>query len=475
MRAPVSRHRIGLSLLMLSLLILTLALGCGRQGPPHLLLLSIDTLRADHLGCYGYERATSPELDRFAARSVRYENASAPTPWTLPSHVAMLSGRHPYEVGIVDYRSSIPEDVPLLAESLRGAGYRTAAFVDSAPGGLLGAEHGFLRGFERYQHAPHAGPAHYRYDMAVTVDAALGWLEQRDPEAPFFLFLHTKSVHTTPGERAVVAASDAPYDKPQAYRTRFLPGGTQRFAWGEGARRGVHHLRALNERIADGRFDRGAFSESQRRELIGLYDAGIYYTDEHFGRLLAGLARLGLDRDTLVVVTADHGEAFGEHRFFLHKELYAPLLRVPLIVHDPRDPGGRVVSRPVALADVAPTLLERTGLPALPGASGRPLPRRDAETAPDRSFFHYFHFEPDHFYEAYALRDGDFKLVHHKLRGEPGFRSELYDTRRDPGELQRTAALLARLQARLETGARAPTLELGADAIESLRALGYLE
>jgi arylsulfatase A-like enzyme len=445
-----------------------LLLACGGSAPgPNFLLVSIDTLRADHLGCYGYARVTSPRLDRFAKRSVRFESAFAPAPWTLPSHVAMLSGRHPYDVGIVGGRSSIPSRVDLLSEALAASDYQTAAFVDSLPGGLLGVERGFARGFQTYRHAPHTDASPYDYDMASTVDAALGWLERRDRSRPFFLFLHTKSVHATPESSGL---SDAPYDKPQPYLARFLPEARPRFAWrDEQQRAGVRYLRDVNQRIAAGSFGAESFPAEKIEELVALYDAGIYYTDEHFGRLLDRLAVLGLDRDTVVVVTADHGEAFLEHRFLLHK---------------PRLAQGRTEHRPVTLMDIAPTLLARAGLPTPSGLSGRPLPLRGGAAEPPPPLFGYYNFEDDPDYEAFALQEGPWKLVHHRFASDARFRTELYDTRADPaelrplvGEAERRRAMLGRLAQRMHArgSERASRIELDAETVERLRELGYLE
>jgi arylsulfatase A-like enzyme len=459
---------------------------CDRPAPsPNFLLLSIDTLRADHLGSYGYARDTSPNLDRFANGSVRFENAFAPTPWTLPSHVAILTGRHPYEVGIVDHESSIPADVPTLAEAMAAAGYQTAAFVDSAPGGLLGAQRGFSRGFDRFDHAPHADTSPYKYDMATTVDVGLRWLEERDPDRPFFLFLHTKSVHTTPTDPRLLAESDAPYDKPAPFRTRFLPLDRTEFRWrGRPKIAGVIYLSELNDRIAAGTFDRDGFFPAKIEELIGLYDGGIYYVDEHFGRLLDGIANLGLAGDTFIVVAADHGEAFLDHRFFLHKEVYAPLLRVPLIVRDPRQAEARVVTERVGLADVAPTLLDLAGLPLPEGSSGRPPPLRGDEVPASRSFFGYSNPKDDYTYRAFSLHDGPWKLVYHKVWSWSEYRTELYNTDEDPherqplsGEGERERAMLGRLLRWIETEPEGGTqrIDLDSEAIEHLRSLGYLE
>jgi hypothetical protein len=329
--------------------------------------------------------------------------------------------------------------------------------------------------------------------MAATVDATEGWLlaEEFDAKRPFFLFLHTKSVHSTPSGPTFFTQSDAPYDKPEPYRTMFLPGGRMQFRWGEPPHSGSAHLLLLNGLITKGAFNAGRFPPKQLEELIGLYDAGIYYTDEHFGRLLDALRERGLEQDTVVLVTSDHGEAFLDYRFFLHKELHPPLLRVPLIIRDPRRSRPGVVEQRVELADVAPTILELAGIAPPEAMSGRVLPGPDAESQASagaqepRILFSYYRYTETESHDAYALDDGQFKLIVREQR-KPQAESvvELYDSRADPaerrplaGEEQRREVLLAQLAGRLEAPAAAPSepIELSDDERQRLRALGYLE
>lgn len=457
----------------------------GSPPRPNVLIVSFDTLRADHLGCYGYERDTSPELDRFAAGALRYARAYAPAPWTLPSHAALLSGRHPHEIGIRHYESVLPADVELLAEILSRAGYQSAGFVDSSEGGYVGARRGFGRGFDTFEHAPFGERTPYRYDMKATVERAGEWLARRDTGRPFFLFLHTKSVHTAPADRELLAESDAPYHKPEAYRTRFLPEGRMRFSWtDEEGNGGVHFLKATNARIGAGAFDRSSFSPDRVEELIGLYDGGIFYTDEQLGRLLRRLAELGLDDDTLVVLTADHGEAFLEHDLLLHKEVYEPLLRVPLVVRLPARVARRdVIRTPVSLSDVAPTVLQQAGLPIPPAMTGRALPRVAAEPEEDRPFFSAYDHDEGHFYRAAGLREGRWKLVVKWLGADAPPAVELYDLRRDPEERHPVEDQPARREEMMQRalawhvaqgGVHDERLELDAEARGELRALGYL-
>jgi arylsulfatase A-like enzyme len=471
--------------------VVLIALAAGRvewrpvaDARPNVLLVSIDTLRADHLGYEGYGRDTSPNLDRLAERSLRYREAWAPAPWTLPSHAALLTGRHPRALGIEDRNAALPDAAPALAEALRREGYRTAAFVDSMPGGFVGARRGFGRGFETYVHLPAEQAGGFRYDAAVTTERAATWLAHARRDRPFFLFLHTKSVHALPAGAASHDPRAFPYDKPEPWRSAFLDPAWAELSWDDPELgRGVGWLRGWNEAVAAGRVAPEDLPAARRAALVALYDAGIRYVDHQLGRLLAALEAHGLSDRTLVVVTADHGEAFGEHALLLHKELYRDLLRVPLLVYRPWAPAGRDVTAPVTLMDVAPTILAAVGAPPAPAPSGRPLPDGDETALPPEPLFTYYRSWPDGYYEAYGLRDGARSLVHHRLgRGGP-WRTEIFDLATDPDE-QRGRPVeadadandrLARLRDWMERGAtgRRSTIEIDDATRRHLEALGY--
>jgi arylsulfatase A-like enzyme len=477
---------------------LLLAAGCAPPAPeappapPNLLLISIDTLRADHLGCYGYRRDTSPRLDALAAESVRFTAAYAPAPWTLPSHASILTGMHPYELGFDNQWRTLPEETPVIAEPLARVGYRTAAFVDSQKNGFVGAGRGFGRGFDLYQHAPHRQGGS-RFDMAATADAAIAWLDRQDRERPFFLFLHTKSVHAVPDGEACLDPRCFPYDKPEPYRFRYLSSAEASAEWTspeDGS--GQAYLWSQNAKILRGELDPAAYPGERIEVLKALYDAGIYYVDEHLGRLFDHLRQRGLDASTAIVLTSDHGEAFLDHSLFMHQEVYDSLLRVPLIVRLPATigaDGGRVVERQVTLADIAPTLLRLAGARIPEALTGRPLPltAAAAETpAEARDLFAYYLFPGKFTYQAFALRRGDLKLVVHNIDAPDRFRYEVYDTRLDPRELHPLAATERQGELRQALGRylrqepRAQGRELRSPASSGpthdiLRSLGYIE
>lgn len=430
----------------------------GPERPPSIVLISIDTLRADRLGSYGNPRPTSPRLDALAAEGVRYAEALAPTPWTLPSHAAMLTGIHPWTLGVVNQWRSLPTEAPTLAEGLGAAGYRTAAFVDSIPRGFVGAERGFDRGFETFEHAPHGEPTDgRRYDVASTADAGLAWLDGLGPRAsegePFFLFLHTRSVHAVPTDEPCRDRFCFPYDQPAPFRGRYLDSEpVEPWISADGAAEAQAYLWWLNERITEGELAPGDFPRHRLDELVALYDAGINYTDHHLGRFFDGLAERGLADGTVVIVTSDHGESFLDHDLFMHQEVYRETLRIPLIVRPPLAErtavAGRVVEQPVALEDIAATLFTWAGIDAsesvpplldrvengievegrpLPGLAGLPVAHPiTANIDARRDFFAFYLFPEKFHYRAYGLRRGAHKLILDNLGKEDGgWNSEL--------------------------------------------------
>jgi arylsulfatase A-like enzyme len=324
-----------------------------------------------------------------------------------------------------------------------------------------------------------------KYDVALTVDAGLEWLRERDPDRPFFLFLHTKSVHTAPAGKYPKTESDAPYRSPEAFESRYLPEGRLRFPWRDGEKtKGVRYLRKLNKRLASGEIEVDSIGKEKLAELIALYDGGIRYVDEQFGRLDAALRELDLSDDTVVIVTADHGEAFLEHYFFLHKEVFSTQTWIPLMILDPGVAQSSVESAPATLMDVAATILARAGLPLPERGQGRSLIRDRESDPPVRQLFLYAKINREQLYEAYALDDGRHRLIYHKHRSWAQFRVDLFDRQADPkeiypinGEVELKRTMMARLMDRIRMGESdaGPRIDLDPQTLESLRALGYVD
>ena len=442
----------------------------ARARGPSVLLVSLDTLRADHVGAYGYPLGTTPHLDRLAARGLLCRDASSQAPYTLPSHATLLTGQFPSVHGVVTRgRTLAAARSTSLAETLARAGWATQAFT---AGGFVNADFGLDRGFEGFGVIDplREDGSHYLRNLARKVGPARAaelvdahgfagverWLADRRDER-FFLFLHTYTVHD--------------YDPPESYlRCEEL-----------GCARPAVPLRTRTPE------EGAAFTPEMRAHVVHLYDAALRYADERLGRLLARMDELGLLDETLVVVTSDHGEEFFEHGALQHgRTLYEELLAIPLIFAGPGiEP--RVLERPALLADVAPTVLARLGLARDPHAQGVDLlgpewPARALWSEVDDRFAH-----------KYALRDErGRKTIHGPDTPGIEFRNEKtwewFDLEQDPREARDRAVeggaefleaqrMLERHRSALEElGASLGELGRGgvdAETMEDLKELGY--
>ena len=334
----------------------------GPASRPNLLLVSIDTLRADRMSVYGHSRPTTPHLERWAQRGgvLRFERAMAPSPWTLPSHLSMFTGADPLRHG-VNHPGPIGDRFETVAERLRAAGYAT---VGLTAGGYVGPQFGFARGFDVYV----TRKAGRDDELELGVRQLQQWLG-RLPE-PWFVFFHTYEVH-------------APYSAREPYYSAF---GGQPSHLGDGVlvtRRirprdgGVHRGELVSSQSGEPR-DGRPVGEETRAELGRLYDSAIAHTDELLAAIFKRLETDGLERRTAVVVTSDHGESLGEHGGYGHTGLTDEVLRVPLLIRPPGPSEDRRRPRPgvealVRTVDVAPTLLEMAGEESLAAADGSSL------------------------------------------------------------------------------------------------------
>ena len=421
-----------------ALVILLVASGACRRSPAapgtarHLVIVTIDTLRADRLGVYGNKDVATPVLDRIAHEGAMAVEASAHVPLTRPSHVNLFTGLLPPETGIRDNISpAVLPDTPLLAEVLKTVGFTNAAFVSS---GVLEAGSGLNRGFDTYaaNFEGRAGEAQFLNTVQkrgdTTTREALGWLERlgRSPQTRVFLWLHLYDPHD-------------PYEPPEPYASRYA--------------------------------DRP-------------YDGEVAFSDELVGRLDDALSRLGLRDDTLLVVTSDHGEGLGEHEETLHGFFtYQSTLRIPLLVRGPGIKPGTRVDSTVRLVDVFPTVLDLLGVAAPPearfsGVSLAPALRGEANPAEPvtyaESLVPLLHFG---WSDLRAVREGRWKYIQAP-------RPELYDLAADPGErnnlvaaqpsraLAMRGALRRFLDQERQASTRAPVGSI--ELLEKLGALGYV-
>lgn len=353
------------------------------QQPPNVVLISIDTLRADRLSLYGYRRPTSPQLDRWARdRAVIFDQAIAPAPWTVPSHVSMLTGLSPLRHG-VNYDQAAPLDLTTIAEVLRTIGYNTLAVTG---GGFLAPWTGLSQGFDRYAYWRERGGKRGEAELANNVDLARQWLRAVSRK-PFFLFFHTYEVHSPYLPRSPFFSrfneSGLPLPASEANVSGNGPAADAGFVltktaiWGRSS--------------AERPFGDGAVPREELPLLDALYDSGVAYMDQEIGRLLETLRELGLDRRTVVILTSDHGEALGENGLGGHAYLLDINLRVPLLLALPDGrQAGKHVGAQVQSLDIVPTVLDALGIPPPGSVEGRSLlPLLSAQPAPGRVAWSY--------------------------------------------------------------------------------------
>jgi arylsulfatase A-like enzyme len=458
----------------LSLLVALAVAGsaCDDGGePPHILLITVDTLRADRLGAYGSETTRTPHIDRLAREGVLFERAVAPIPVTKPSHFSMFTSLYPRDHGVMNNRMRLPEELPTLAGVLQRGGYDTAAFTATA---LLDRESGAGRGFGEFFR-----PKGSSRDADRVVPQADKWLRQRRSERPFFVWVHLFDPHM-------------PYAPPHALRPASSPDMEHRLPVADWAP------------IAElARENGGDLPQAALERVVGLYDGEVEHVDRWIGTLRQALEDRGwLDR-TVVVFTADHGECFENGVFFYHSNcLYEPAVRVPLLLRYPKQlPAGERRGDVVENLDLAPTLLTLAGLEIPGGFVGGDLFAPRAEGG--RAFVQHPLY-PDRTLKARrsklegmtsvageavvplvvgvqqtAVRTRDWKLI------QTGSETELYDLVSDPGERRNVAVeqpeVASELLGQLEQWQEDHPLEVGSPAavneelIEHLRALGYVQ
>ena len=461
---PTGRRRY-FNRLLLSLSLLSL-LHCGAAAPDaerqNVLLITLDTVRADHLSSYGYERATTPNLDRLAAEGYLFERAIAQAALTPVSHASILTGLNPPNHGVrVLYAGGgyrLSDQLPTLTTQLQSSGYRTGAFLSAFP---VSEFFGFDHGFERFESGldqaaaevlEETGDGGYRFDTAAnqrrsdeTIAQALGWIGEADAR-PFFSWLHLWDPHDP----------------------KILPPDETMREW-------VDPQQTLRS--------------ARLREI---YDAEIHYIDAQIGLLLDQLKSSGQLDNTIVVVVADHGEGLGEHQHWFHRILYQEQLHVPLIFSLPNDSGGRRVASQVRTIDIAPTLLELLEIESVSRHDGQsllPLMRGAAESSPrlayaealieyDLNATHLMKARPDDAL-LHSISDGEWKLIFKPRAVE---KSELYNLLNDADESDNLYSVeteqARRLYAALFELTPFVTDGFGSggddEVIERLRSLGYV-
>ncbi len=437
------RFRATTSLLLLAIAS-PVAVACRPPPAPRtVVLVVVDTLRADRLGLYGNSRPTSPRLDELGRDAIVYRRAYAQAPWTTASIASLLTSRFPRTLGIAQESSILDERWTLLPELFRAAGYRTGAVVSHT---FCSRRWGFGQGFESFDES-NVGAPEDAIAPGVS-DAGIAFLEAH-PDEPVFLFLHYFDPHFSYVEHEGFRFAPAPgYQGPIADRVR------------------APSLRRL----------RDGLSQADVHEMQRVYDSEVAWVDHHIGRVLDALRRSGRYAGAAIVVTADHGEEFLDHGSLGHgRTLYDEQLHVPLLVKLPgRAPG--LVDDPVALLDVFPTLASVAGLSLDGGERGVDL--LDREPPDPRPLF----AETERFGRFRSVRLGAFKLIENTRTGAV----QLFDLQQDPDERRNLAEHDRRRLSELENALeqwrvatpRGPVhreIDLSAEERERLKALGYLE
>ncbi|MFH1039050.1 MAG: sulfatase [PVC group bacterium] len=438
--------------------------------PSNILLISVDSLRADHLGCYGYRRDTSPIIDDLAASGALFENTISTTSWTLPAHISLLTSMDISVHGVANDGLSLHSGVGTIAQELKKNGYATACFCSSP---YMSPAFGFARGFDLYRNLDledkkivdtvlptpeQRDGVHGDITSPRITDLAIEWIRSRREE-PFFLFLHFWDVHYD-------------YIPPAPYDRRFDPDYR-----GDIDGRDYWRNEDVNPKMA----------ARDLEHIIALYDGEIAWVDHHLGLIFSELKKLGLFDRTLIMVTADHGDEFFEHGGKGHRStLFDEVVRIPLIIHSPGgNGGGRKIPGQVSIIDIAPTILELTGVTVpgwMQGISLAPACRGEALPGNRHALLELGNI-------LKALRTDTRKLLFNAL----ALHTIILDLEKDPGESQQTLVTdppewnrinrafyerilqdqeLARKYRGGETGA---PVKLDAEQVKKLRDLGYLQ
>ncbi len=441
-------------------------------GPkPNVIMVVVDTLRADRLGSYGNRRGLTPFLDELAARGSVFTHAYASSSWTCPSVASLFTSRYPTQHRVTGFSSPLVAEERTLAEALDDGGYRNAGFTANF---RLTPELGYAQGFGFWgAYVPDVSKGEVAAKirggrLRQEAESYINGSRVLAVNEPYFLYFQLMETH-------------APYRPPAPFRDRFAPPGE------------IDDDAAMTKLLMPVIGLKG-LSSRQLARMMQLYDGEVASADEELRQLFASLDALGLLRDAVVVITADHGEEFGEHGQLLHGiTLYEPAIRVPLLIVGPQVAADRVVSEPVSLLDVAPTVLELAGLPGEGTFDGRSLVSllRGEETqlpAPHGIVSELERVAPKGIemrMHQRALSDGQ-----HKALVTPWGGLEVYDLGADPGERDplagaaatQVAGALAPLSAEYTAIASRPAAAPAPESVvlddatkEKLRALGYHE
>ena len=428
--------------------------------PHNVILYLVDTLRTDYLGCYGQTQPLTPHLDRFAQEAVLFEQALAQSPWTQPSVASIFTSLDPRAHRVEDFGDVLGDDFLTLAEVLSSKGYQTHGWVTNP---LVRNSHGYDQGFQSYRLL-------FKQNSLQVTGIVRDWLDRRDQQRPFFLYIHTLDPHET-------------YDPPQPFKERFAAGYQPT----------AHMELARLCRTTEGRRQRlkePHLAPETRSRLTALYAAEVAANDQAFGDLLEALKARKLYENTLIVFVSDHGEEFGEHGYLGHmNSLHRELVEVPLLIKFPGVSGGQRVTEPIEHLDLAPTILRALGIE--PPQTFQGIPWQD-NPDPERPISINLNLGRRAWQDKYPMprlalsrRRGNRLVIRsHSTRTNRTEPLQYYDLESDPEERQNlffsrhleAMFLLSELQRADHPYENAPEVEKSdSDSVEEmLRSLNYL-
>jgi arylsulfatase A-like enzyme len=433
----------------LSMVLVTLVFSYAGTDPkqesvkPNVIVIVLGTFRADHLGCYGYPKNTSPNLDKFAKECLVFKNAYSQSHWTLPSHCSILTSRYPSVHGVMERTAKLDPAEVTLPEILKNYDFQTAAFT----GGLdMKKEHGLDQGFDIY--SDDAGDKILGTSDKI-FPKAINWLDSAKNDKPFFLYIHTYDTHL-------------PYAPPVPYNTMFASKDYN--GQFKGKELSYEYLKAIS----------GPLSKADIDYVVSQYDGEVAYQDKQLGLFLDKIREMGIDKNTIIVITADHGESlydYGTWDRFGSEDLYNSTLKVPLMIRLIEKQSG-VIESNVQLIDIMPSVLKQIGIPANKESQGIDiLAKKQARN--------YSIAEASMVKQSFTK--GPWKLI------AASSSYELYDLDKDPQEKNNRApknpdqvyGLVQELMGLLK-GIRSerrepPRITLSPQMIEELRKSGYWE
>lgn len=471
MKKKNSKFFISIILAVLSICIIFNLILCNadnyRRPGYNVILISLDTLRSDHLGIYGYPKNTSPHIDQLARKSVLFKNSFSNASWTLPSHMSLMTSLYPSIHGVSDPSKKLSNSTRTLAEVLNGNGYLTAAFT---AGYYVSKVYGFDQGFDLYKE-------NYNYPIETPgqgwrlkeIAKNLSFWLNKNAKKKFFLFIHSFDTHEPFLEHSYLKEFESNYDGHLNFlnsHSTFIK--SQEYKENKARIQQVFTINLFYSRVINEK--RIELSDNDKKHLIALYDNEIRFVDHYIGKLLTQLENLDLMDKTIIILWSDHGEELLERGNIQHGGmLYEELIRVPLIVYLPGFRGPRVNSNLAQSIDIAPTILDILGIGSEKNFMGIPL------------FSKKNHFIVGQHSQQNIIRTKKYKL----MSGEKEETSLLFNLRKNPDEtvnvFNNKPDLATKLKKEMlralsqRPGEKTLDLKQTKEDIEKLRALGYIK